>query len=78
MGTPISSYEQEGELLRRAYAAWFRSGGSDQPGSSSSVDVADDKQYVVLRNARGTMAVYRVRTDGILKRMKRWPRDLDD
>jgi hypothetical protein len=31
---------------------------------------------VVLRSARGPLAVYRVRNDGKLKRLRRWPNDL--
>jgi hypothetical protein len=30
-----------------------------------------------LRNVRGIMAVYRVRNDGALKRLKRWPEGLN-
>jgi hypothetical protein len=33
--------------------------------------------YVVLRNARGLLAVYRVRNDGMLKGLKRWPAEID-
>ena len=71
------------ELMSRAYAAWFRGArrqghSADQPSESrSSIDEHDGKQYVVLRNAAGTLAVYRVRNDGVLKGLKRWPRELD-
>ena len=68
----------EDELLRAAYAAWFRSGGSDQPNASKSgVEEVDGRWYVVLRNVNGIMAVYRERTDGVLKHLKRWPKELD-
>jgi len=33
----------------------------------------EGRSYVVLANVRGTLAVYRVRTDGVLKGLKRWP-----
>jgi len=33
-------------------------------------------RYVVLRNVRGVMAVYRLRDDGVLTRLKRWPSEL--
>jgi hypothetical protein len=66
------------EMIRRAKAAWFRTGGSDQPGSShSGVEESNGKHYVVLRNVNGVMAVYRIRNDGILKRMKRWPEEVE-
>ena len=35
------------------------------------------KKYVVLRNTRGVLAVYRVRNDRMLKRLKRWPDALE-
>jgi hypothetical protein len=37
----------------------------------------DGKLYVVLRNAHRVLAVYWVRTDGVLKRLRRWPGELD-
>jgi hypothetical protein len=66
------------DLTRRAYTAYFRSGGTDQPGGSESGPTElDGKQYVVLRNSNGVLAVYRVRNDGMLKRLRRWPADLE-
>ena len=65
------------EIKRRAMAAWFRSGGFDQPANYSSVERAGGKDYVVLRNVRGVMAVYRIRNDGVLKRLKRWPEEIE-
>jgi hypothetical protein len=32
---------------------------------------------VVLRNTRGVLKVYRVRNDGILKGLKRWPKEVE-
>jgi hypothetical protein len=63
----------EDDLLRRAFAAWFRGGGTDQPSNSSAVEKHNRKEYVVLRNANGLLAVYRVRNDDMLKRLRRWP-----
>jgi hypothetical protein len=68
--------QPQGDLLPRAFAAWFRSGGTDQPSNSSYVTKHDGKQYVVLGNVNGTLAVYRVRTSGVLKRLSRWPAEL--
>lgn len=66
------------ELLQRAMAAYFRGGGTDQPGrTESGVETVGELQYVVLRNVRGVLAVYRVRNDGMLKGLKRWPKELD-
>jgi hypothetical protein len=46
-------------------------------GDSNVVKHDDGRHYVVLRNVRGTLAVYRVRNDQMLKRLKRWPDALD-
>ena len=64
------------EMVKRATAAWFRSGGNDQPAHTSGVREYGGKKYVVLDNINGVLAVYRIKNDGILKRMKRWPKEL--
>jgi hypothetical protein len=72
------------DLTRRAFAAWFRSENDgeaasvDQPSTSSGPVEHNGKTYVVLRNVRGTMAVYRVRTSGQLKRLRRWPAEVEE
>jgi hypothetical protein len=69
--------EQE-ELMRRSFAAWFRGGNMDQPSQeSSAVETHGGKVYVVLRNQETLMAVYRVRNDGMLKGMRRWPKSIE-
>ena len=66
------------EMQRRATAAWFRGGGRDQPAwNDSTMEQSAGKYYVVLRNTNGVMAVYRVRNDGVLKRLKRWPEEIE-
>jgi hypothetical protein len=65
------------ELTRRALAAYFRSGGTGQPARGSGVVERDGKLYVVLDSSRGILAVYRVRNDGMLRRMRRWPAELN-
>lgn len=65
------------DLVRRAFAAWFRSGGTDQPANHSDVTEHNGHDYVVLRNVNGILAVYRVRNDGMLKRLRRWPTELE-
>lgn len=64
-------------LVRRAFAAWFRGGGSDQPANDSREVEHAGHRYVVLRNVNGIMAVYRVRNDGMLRRMRRWPKEVE-
>jgi hypothetical protein len=82
----VSTYKHLGDasepLVRRAFAAYYRSepaGGSlPEPARTSFLCELDGKQYVVLENMNGILAVYRVRTyDGILKRLRRWPADLE-
>lgn len=68
---------EELALARRAYAAYFRAGGTEQPAQASSgVETRGGLKYVVLRNSKGVLAVYRVRNDGVLKGLKRWPAEL--
>lgn len=64
--------------MRRAYAAYFRGGATQQPAENSSgVEQVGRLKYVVLRNSDGVLGVYRVRNDGVLKGLKRWPAPLD-
>lgn len=65
------------DLIRRALAAYFRTGGTEQPAGGGDLVEHDGMTYVVLRNVSGILAVYRVRNDGILKRLKRWPAELE-
>ena len=70
------SMDNEADLSRRALAAYYRNGGTAQPTGGGVVQEYDGKLYVVLSNVRGTLAVYRVRNDGILKGLARPPRQL--
>lgn len=71
---------EDEEYVRRAIAAYFRSSGPGQPmpANTSSVVEHEDKFYVELHNVNGTLAVYRIRNDGILKRLKRWPKEVEE
>jgi hypothetical protein len=76
----------DSELVRRAMAAYYKSGRregfSDEqlaiPANTSDVHEHNGKQYVVLENVNGVLAVYRVRNDGMLKGLKRWPAELEN
>lgn len=73
------SLDTDDDLTRRAFAAYFRTaagGVVDQPANTSGPVDHEGKTYVVLHNVRGTLAVYRVRTSGQLKRLKRWPAEV--
>jgi hypothetical protein len=75
----------EQDLLRRAFAAYYRSGAREGlteqqiniPASTSYVTEHDGKAYVVLENVNGVLAVYRVRNDGMLKGLRRWPSEVE-
>lgn len=70
------------ELMRRAYAAYFRHGGEGlmQPSHwpTSTPVKYDGKTYVALANSHQMLAVYRVRNDGMLKGLKRWPAAINE
>ena len=62
------------QLTLRAMAAYIRAGHADHPSlDDSDFETVDGFDYCVLRNSRGVLAVYRVRNDGMLKGLKRWP-----
>lgn len=65
--------QDEESLVRRAHAAYRRAGGLDQPSSESGIESTGGKDYVVLRNIQGVMAVYSVEPDGSLKGQKEVP-----
>ena len=71
-------------LLRRAFAAYYRAGTREGyseeqiiiPANTSYVTEHNGKRYVVLENVNGVLAVYRVRTSGVLKGLRRWPKQI--
>ncbi len=68
------------DLTRRAFVAYFRTGGTDQPSNTSGEVDHDGRRYVVLHNNGGVLAVYRVFTKAgvdTLRKMHRWPAALD-
>lgn len=73
--------ETDEGLIRRAIAAAAREaarlGGQMMLPGDVQVAEVDGRRYVVMTNRNGILGVYRVRPDGILKGMKRWPKELD-
>jgi hypothetical protein len=65
----------ERDLLRRAFAAWYRTGGTEQP-ASADVQTVDGLTYVRLVGEHGILAVYRVEASARLKRLRRFPKAL--
>lgn len=64
------------DLIRRAIAAWYRSGNTEQPGDTSAVETIEGLEYVVLRNVKGPLAVYRLTNQGRLRSLRRWPAEI--
>lgn len=75
-------FHMNDDLVTRALSAYFKypdpQGGQPlQPASGCSDEVVlNGKTYVVLANSSDVLAVYRVRNDGVLRRMKRPPAEL--
>lgn len=67
------------ELFERAVGAWVRYTAlngwpADQPSrAASSIEEVGGRSYVVLRNTRGVLALFRVKPNGGLRRLSRWP-----
>lgn len=68
MNTPL-------EHLARASASYLRTAGAQPPSSPlSTLQLVNGREYVVLRNVTGVLAVYRILPiSKTLKRLKRWP-----
>ena len=69
-------------LEQRAFSAYFRSSEAgatiENPCAHQTIDI-DGKQYIVLSGKDGILAVYRIRIvngDAVLKRLKRYPKEL--
>ena len=75
--TSKSTYSrwEKHDLVRRALAAHFRKHWVHHtlPSGESSVEEHAGKWYVVLRSDRRVIDCYRVRNDGKLKSLVRWP-----
>ncbi len=69
---------EDDDTLRRAFAAYFRYAGDQSPipATTSYCCEFQGKRYACLENVNGLLAVYRVRNDGKLKRLRRWPAGL--
>jgi hypothetical protein len=71
------------DYLPRALAAWYRGTATGQsrqyPSEALSMQVTlpDGKSYVVLANSYQVLGVYRVRPNGVLKLLRRWPKAVE-
>jgi len=66
----------EGRLGSRAMAAYWRTEQAPQQSSDPGLYKVEGKFHVVLANDGGILAVYRVKNDGVLRRLKRIPKCL--
>lgn len=67
----------EDKIVKRAFTAYSKSGANMQPANTSGVRSHGGRNYVVLENAAGPLAVFRIQNDGILKSLKRWPKAIE-
>ncbi len=68
--------------VARAFAAYYRESAREgylyqQPANTSGEVIHDGLRYVVLENSNEILAVYRIKPDGLLRRLKRWPKALE-
>ena len=75
----MTSKDTDDELVNRVLAAYYRIGhGRQQVVTNTRVCALAHKRYVVLSDITGPLAVYRIRGDGILRRLQRWPKELHE
>lgn len=64
------------DVKSRAMAAWIKRRGVQRTRGLTPVRASvGEHQYVVLKQGKTNVAVYRIRTDGILKILRRWPKE---
>lgn len=66
-------------LISRAISAYYRWGfdPNNNPIDTTSLITIKNKDYVICKKDSELMAVYRVRNDGKLKRLKRLPEGIN-
>ncbi len=78
----IASVKDNEPLINRAFAAYFREAAREgailQPASTGHLCEFRGKRYVVLGSGADSCRVYRVRNDGVLKGLRRWPREIGE
>jgi hypothetical protein len=69
----------------RALAAYYRQMARHQRADLPIDDLpsrvleqtVNERAYVIVRNGSRTLAVYRIKPDANLRRLRRWPKDLE-
>jgi hypothetical protein len=67
----------DSDYTERAFCAYFHAGGMDQPSKYSGLRSHEGRDYVVLENCNGILAVYQVTPSGRLRALEEWPEALD-
>lgn len=81
--SPIVTQDLPERIKARAVAAYYtrnRQGGWPLYHSDRFTDLEEGQNghpYVAIRNTSETLAVYRYRNNGVLRRLRRWPKDLN-
>jgi hypothetical protein len=75
-GSAMRKMLDEMGLRERACRAYRKAGGTDEPSNVSGIEEDKGRNYLVLRNCNGILAVFRITTKGALHRLKRWPKAL--
>ena len=65
------------ETVRRALSAYYRSDSTVPDEQASGERTHNGKQSVVLERHREVLAVYRGQPNGLLRRMRRWPKAVE-
>ncbi|MGO8693470.1 MAG: hypothetical protein ACLQMF_07310 [Rectinemataceae bacterium] len=65
------------DWTRRAIAAWYKGGGTEEPSiPASGVQEIAGLQYVILKNESSILAIYRIGNNNLLRRLRRPPKEL--
>lgn len=73
-GADSATSERLGSRAMSAYWRGVKDGETlDQP-TEPELYQSSGNYYVVLRNIHGILAMYRLKNDGVLRRLKRYPR----
>ena len=68
---------REEKLLEQATADYLATAAvPQQPGAHSGLQTVKGREYLVLRNVNGILAVYHVREDGTIAALLSWPSEI--
>jgi hypothetical protein len=78
---PADGPAEAPSLVDRAISAYYRMGlpqqlGQPSPTATHAAESGGKRYVVVCASDNVVLTVYRVRNDGVLKRLQRWPSEL--